>query len=273
MSRDALHSLVLGAVIVAAGTGVYVKYQDSRPCVHPITYTVGVVDSRFGIDTATVIREAKAASAIWNTVAGRELFVYDPTSQLTINFVYDAREANVKLGTEIAKQQAEADKARATLNNLRAEFKLAGQAYNTKVETINARGGVTSAEARALAAEEDALTALASGINAEVKHYNASVAALNVLVKEFNKGAGRSFEQGQYIQDASGERITIFSFVDTIQLRRVLAHEFGHALGLDHNTDPKAIMFVENESGNLVPTSADLADLQAVCGAELTVKG
>lgn len=101
----------------------------------------------------------------------------------------------------------------------------------------------------------------------QVASYNASVSALNAEVFEYNQTAGHPFREGEYVRDDSGERITIFEFVGTGQLERVLAHEFGHALGLGHNTDPKAIMYAKNESGSLTPRFADLLALRALCGS------
>ncbi|MDO8571218.1 MAG: matrixin family metalloprotease, partial [bacterium] len=102
--------------------------------------------------------------------------------------------------------------------------------------------------------------------NRQVDSFNESVAALNAKVAEFNKTAGRTFREGEYVRDSSGERINVFEFVGTTQLKRVLAHEFGHAIGLDHNDDSKSIMFAKNESGNLVASASDLSALRALCG-------
>ncbi|MFA6415046.1 MAG: matrixin family metalloprotease [Candidatus Paceibacterota bacterium] len=267
MRADTARWAVFVFVALAAGSGLYYRYQDTRPCLHPIAYAIGIVDERFELENSTLLSKSFAAASIWNTAAGKTVLVYDPKAALKINLVYDAREATSKLSKQIAARQAEQDAVRATIDAKQAEYERAQAAYNAAVQAVNARGGATRSEAAALASQLDALNVLADALKSEVATYNANIAALNAVVKEFNQVAGRTFEEGQYVRDASGERINIFEFSSNTQLERVLAHEFGHALGLDHNDDPKSIMFAKNESGNLTPTASDLAALRSVCGA------
>jgi predicted Zn-dependent protease len=46
---------------------------------------------------------------------------------------------------------------------------------------------------------------------------------------------------------------------------RVLAHELGHALGIGHLDNPKAIMYYLNEGINEKLTADDLMALKKVC--------
>lgn len=267
MRGDAIRWLVLAIIVTAVGASLYYEYQGSRPCAQPIPYAIGAVDARFDITNSALLGDAEAAAAIWNKAAGRTLLTYDPNAALKINLIYDAREADAKLGNEIALQQANEDTARAALDAEQAQFVAEQAAYNQAVDAVNARGGATRSEAATLGAQRASLDALANSINSAVAAYNASVAALNAKVAEFNQTVGHTFEEGEYVRDSAGKRINIFEFVGQTQLERVLAHEFGHAIGLGHNSDPRSIMFAQNESGNLTPTASDLASLQAVCGA------
>lgn len=265
--KDAIKWLVLVIVLAVSSGGLYYQYQNTRPCAHPILYAIGAVDVRFGITNSAVVNQAKAAAAIWNTAAGKPVLVYDPKASLKIHLIYDEREASAKLGIQIAREQASIDSARAALDASRTRLVAAQDTYNQTVNDINARGGATGSEVAALAALRDTLKNLENTINSRVVSFNASIAVLNAVVTEYNQTAGHTFEEGNYTRDSAGERISIFEFVGTAQLERVLAHEFGHAISLDHNSDPKSIMFAKNESGNLIPTAADLTALRAVCGA------
>ncbi len=266
MRGDIIRFLVLGIVIAAAGGGLYYQYENTRPCAQPIAYAIGAVDARFGVTKSSLITHAKTAADIWNKAAGNMLLTYDPNAELKISFIYDEREANAKLGSKILEQQAVLDQARAALDVLQAQFTAQQTMYNQTVKLVNARGGATPSEFKTLSAQENSLKQLSVTINAKVESYNANVARLNAVAEEYNQSTGHTFEQGEYVRDSAGERINIFEFIGMTQLERVLAHEFGHAIGLDHNDDSKSIMFAKNESGNLVPTQSDLAALKAVCG-------
>ena len=267
MKGDMIRFSILGIVLAAAGGGLYYQYQNSRPCTHPISYAIGAVDARFGVTKSALISDAEAAASIWNKAAGKTLLTYDSNAKLKISFVYDEREANAKLGAKILQQQTDLDSARAALDVAQSRFATEQAAYNQTVKTINARGGATPSEAKTLMKQQESLKQLADSINSRVASFNTSVATLNAVTSEYNQNTGHTFEQGKYVRDSTGERISIFEFIGMAQLQRVLAHEFGHAIGLDHNSDPKSIMFAKNESGNLVPTQSDLSALKAVCGA------
>lgn len=267
MSRNIFRFVFFVVIFATSSVGLYYHYQNSRPCTHPIPYAIGEVDARFGVTKSALISNAEAAASIWNKAAGKTLLIYDANAELKISFIYDEREANAKLGVKILQQQTDLDSARGALDAAQSRFATEQAAYNQAVMVINARGGATPSEVRELTQQKESLKQLATSINSRVVSYNTSVAAMNAVAQQYNQNTGHTFEQGKYIRDSAGGRISIFEFIGATQLERVLAHEFGHAIGLDHNDDSKSIMFAKNESGNLVPTEADLTALRAVCGS------
>jgi len=175
------------------------------------------------------------------------------------------------------------DKEKAQLDILLSIFKADKSAYEKEISYWNSRGGAPKEEYAILEQKKndlnnqiaiinqikDSLNELADAINSAGVILNKLIATLNLQVSKYNTvgaSTGKEFNEGEYVRDAGGTTINIFQFNDNDQLIRVLAHELGHALGIDHLSNPKAIMYYLNEGGNEKLTADDLSALKTLCG-------
>jgi predicted nucleic acid-binding Zn-ribbon protein len=274
--------------------------EQLSPCSSPIAYSIGTFDPRFGIAKNDFLVAASKAEKIWEDPTGKNLFEYAPDGNLKINLVYDSRqEATDKLktlGITVGNNKSSYDELKSKYDAMRADYEKQKSAFDTRVkefqkresayeETVkdwNKRGGAPrvvynqlTAEKEWLATEATTIKALQEKLKVEIADINAFVVVLNRLVAELNlnvnkfneigQANGAEFEEGVYKSDASGEEIDIYQFDTNARLVRVLAHELGHALGLQHVSDPKAIMYQLNESTNEKITVDDLVALKARC--------
>lgn len=239
---------------------------------------------------------------MWEKPFGKNLFEYSATSTLKISFVYDERQkatdALKKMGIIIGDDRATYNRVKLKYDSLIASYdqdkikiealvssyQTAQNAYEQAVVYWNNQGGAPTDQyqkleqarlglnrkASLIRRSENSFNNLVSQIKSTELVLNKLVATLNLHVKDYNlvgSSTGKIFNEGEYVSNSSGTTISIFQFNDQEQLKRVLAHEFGHALGLDHIANPKAIMYYLNEeggSGNL--TTEDLAALRNICG-------
>src|SRR3989344_5147674 len=94
-------------MILIGGAGYVVflnrqNYQDLidslHPCDKPITYRIDTVDPKFNLRRDKFAADVDEASKIWNKGQGKNLFVYDPNGKLSINMIFDERQAeNTKI--------------------------------------------------------------------------------------------------------------------------------------------------------------------------------
>jgi len=258
---------VLTALSVVSVVGVvYVARRPPRPCSRPIPYALGAIDPRFHTEGQRVIGDARTATGIWGSAAGKPLFVYDSAAGLRINLVYDSRAENTALGLALDAQAAQQDSARAALYTMRDRYMEMRAAYAADLQSINTRGGATPDERQSMDARRSALEALSDSVNRQVEAFNSRNTVLSAGVDRFNQEAGKTITAGRYVHDSLGDRIEVYKFIDDQELTRFLAHEFGHALGLDHNGDSSSIMYALDERGHLRPSAADLASLRLLCG-------
>jgi len=267
-------------------------------CKVPISYRIGSIDERFDITHDEARLAAADAESVWEEATGRNLFTYDEAGELPINFVFDERQAFADAEIDFRERldetqgtNSELEETYASLvaryNTLEAEYENKATryeerlaAYNTKVAEYNEQGGAPKDVYKKLQAEQSMLDSevrtvnalgnqlnnLAADINKLSEQGNELIEAYNENVDAYNETFGESheFTQGDY----QGTEINIYKFVDTTELKLVLAHEFGHALSLNHVESDTSIMYhhLGAQPDTPVLTSFDLAEFERVCG-------
>jgi Matrixin len=270
------------------------------PCTTPITYSIGALDPRFKISRDDLKSIITNAIAVWEKPIGRDLFMFEEDGDVVVNLIYDTRQESTNrirtLGLQIEntkesfnalKQKYDSAKvlytnAKKEFDILVAQYDLRASKYEELVASWNRKGGAPEKVFAQLEAERAVLNNLSDELSIKQKNINELVTTvnaftnvlnriaqeLNISIGDFNTiGSGlEEFQEGVYVRDASGERIDIFEFGTRKQLLRVLAHEFGHALGLDHLENPLAIMYKRNQATNETLTKDDLGALRKLCG-------
>lgn len=285
-------TLLLFPILIIGAFWIY--QAEFAPCKNPIEYTIGVFDSRFGITKEKFLLTLKESETIWERNSGINLFEYNPSGHLKINLVYDERQAQTfeasesKEGIEGSRSHydslvrdykimASDYEANIKIYNKRADdFEIWLDSYNNKVAEINSRGGAKPQEYQELEREKKALEAeksylnsrgdklnqIAEELNSLGDRINALALQLNITVDIHNQrfGEGREFDQGDY----QGNKINIYQFNAFSDLRLVLAHEFGHALGIDHVENPESIMYYLMDKQDLNKPELSSEDLEAL---------
>lgn len=293
-----LKALPLVVVLTVLGIVSYILFQQvepllQKPCEKPITYTPVGYDARFGISQNEFEAALVDAEHIWEAAAGRELFSEEPEGVVRVNLVYGDIQRTAQLGEVISSEQGAYDSKKDELESLKRNYARAervyesdtqryeklSQSYHEQVNHWNSQGGAPPEVYEELTALREELESgqkqlkkraqevndIANSINARVDELNAFARVLNSKVEVYNENVVDEFDQGDYQEDEEGKRINIYEFSDGNDLRRVLVHEFGHALGIGHVENPASIMYSFNAGSNLTLSAEDIAALRAAC--------
>lgn len=264
-------------------------------CSSPLPYTIGTIDPRFNLTRDEVVAKLATAAKLWNDAGNRTLLAYEPDNlhAMPVNFVYDERQQAVALGQKIDTTEASQNAERAALEAAQkayiasqqayataiAQFNAATEKYSEEVRQSNAAGGADKATYARLQAEQadlkarqvtlkqqgEALASQSDALKSKIEAFNAGVHQINQAVNSFNSAVGGDFEEGQFVQEATGKKhIDIYAYKSQSELLHSLAHEFGHSLGLGHNENPASMMFPYNKSG-VTLSENDITDLKKVC--------
>ena len=303
-SNRTISYVLLAGVIISTGYFSRDNWRNFlfpfKPCEKPIEYSLGDFDNRFGISKEVFLAKISEAELVWEEALGKELFTYSENGKMKVHLVYDYRQQTTDRLTAV-EGSISADKVE--YHTLRIDYDNQKQEYNQKskehdqrseeydkdlarydadVEYWNDKGGAPEKEYQVLKVEQERLNTeaeilnkKASELNSLVKKIEETAAEVNDLAKKLNikvetfntigDTTGEEFSEGEYVRDEEGERINVYEFETETELQRLLEHELGHALGLNHVEDPHAIMYQMNSSNNLALTPDDLGELLAIC--------
>lgn len=267
------------------------------PCKVTMGFKIGAFDTRFGITKEEFIQEIETSAKVWEDNVDRDLFKYNDNGPLTINLIFDERQArtvdigylaleieNSKNAAQTLKDAYEQQKEEYTQKGqiFTAEseaFKVVYKTYEDKVAEYNAKGGATKTEydammielaelqkrSKALEEERQKLLIIMEEINAKVARYNEFVIYINNLIKKSNSLGVKKFIEGRFVP--STNTIDIYQFTTRIKLQRVITHELGHVLGINHNDNAYSIMYSLNAGTSTALTQEDLQDLKESCSS------
>jgi hypothetical protein len=277
------------------------KIEYLLPCSYPITYNIDRLDAEFGIDRSELLGYLLSAERIWENVLNKNIFEYQELNpQININLIYDSRQSNTVhlkgLASTINEDKSGIDSIKKDYDNLKqkfntdksvyektlAAFKIDKQSFDSKVEYWNAKGGATSNVFTELKSQEAALQARLNKLLESERELESKVLYINTLgdkisktVTELNNNVdyfnqtrtatGDEFDEGEYVEQNNNRVINIYQYDNEAKLIRVLAHEFGHSIGMQHNDDAESIMYQINKTESLQPSATDILELKNIC--------
>lgn len=298
--RRSLLIILLAAIL----TGSVYWYQTmAANCPVPLAYRIGTIDESFNLDEAAARAYVDNAVALWESAADRDLFYFDENADLRVDFIFDERQLEADTEARLKAQlDAKRDKNQEVLETVESmqtshndlhnayesqvsEYERRLAAYNERVRSYNDRGGAPSdvfaeleEERVALNEMAESLSETASKLNELADDINELAARGNQMVNEYNNevnrynakyGFAREFTQGDYQRNV----INIYKFSSDTELVTVLAHELGHALGIDHVEGSSSVMYYLLEDMDSEPTlsAEDLAAYYEACGVSETM--
>jgi uncharacterized protein YjaZ len=267
----------------------------------PVTYYLGTIDERFGVSREEALTVLDNAAAFFSPHVR-----LDPLGDVRVDFVYtQTQKAYEEIDALKRAGQFTEDKKQALADShkqfaiLAEQYKRKARRYEEKVLALNTLIQTTGLdgshkrsldldidhertllekERTSLEAEAKNLREIQNRLNAQSASLNSSIENLNESIRSSQEryGRGLSYDNaGLYEYNEKGRTITVFLHKDPEQLTALIAHELGHALGLQHVTDKHSLMnplqTTENERlAALSPT--DVAELLRVCQTKNTLK-
>jgi methyl-accepting chemotaxis protein len=300
--------IVIGFTVLLGGI-IYLKNDAGiiqsgyLPCNEPLTYRIGSIDDRFGITEVELKKLMEEVSVLWSEATGNSAIHYHESGAINVNLIYaeqqlltdSERQFRDRLSAEeqsISVAEREYQQLNQTFNEMESEYREDSnrlqneiEALNSWVNRMNNEGGFSERDVEIFESRKQEidqkttelnrravqLQQAAERLNRTIDQLNRRIDQKNILVNEYNQtftGTNR-FTQGAYENIGNQKRINIYQFSDHDELRLVIAHEVGHALGVGHVENPKSIMYHLMGNQNIQGlrlTPEDIDALKVLCG-------
>lgn len=263
--------------------------SQSVRCDQLISWRLDSIDPAFGLSAAEALPLISDAAAQWNQALGKEVLRYDPQHGFPIRFVFDARqqqqleqlllERNLQRYDErISDQQQDFERQLADFQQNKQAFEQKDRQLAADIKLFNEKAQQADPGAAALLGREQAellsrqkehaleaeqLDALSEKLQDRQKQLNNTIADRNALIPA-QQATGLA-EVGLLEQRGQNRTMTIFAYKDSHHLTLTLLHEFGHALGIGHLSDPGSIMHDQLNSAQQQLTAADISAWHQQC--------
>jgi chromosome segregation ATPase len=259
------------------------------PCPQQLTYRIGYVDPQINQSEEELLDLIRQVEVLWESAVDRDLLDYEINGEVAIHFVYkehhDISDRQMKFSERIQRTKHRILGMRQEYDRVSKEYRNHKQLLLDHVSRLDSLHYKKSDTRKTQYSDQqinpatDPVHTLSDSIvhlKDDVDHYRNEmerhsrqiqdlIDQQRKIIYKYNQifEENARFKQGIYRKGWPDDRIYVFQFTNIGELKAVLAHELGHALGIGHVDNPQSIMYKVLEKQNIYNLSLTKEDKEA----------